>query len=213
MLSLFPLLAFQTPEGQLWKGSQSSPNRHLAPLSRLGAQCLLRCSPTVRTSVRRILQPTVLPARSLPLLLWFQPLGLVHLSKSPFFHPSPRWIVLRVRAQARLTMSIPRAVLRRGLGATSDRPAGAAARHAGGDLDGAVRARMCRQHAVHDVLIDVDPERSRDDARTSWTAERGVRDVSATMAWRSASLGPFGPGCFGHSLDEHSRRYVRRTNA
>ena len=42
---------------------------------------------------------------------------------------------------------------------------------------------------------------------------RGVRDLSSTMAWMSASLGPFGPGCFGHSLDETSRRYVRRTNA
>ena len=32
--------------------------------------------------------------------------------------------------------------------------------------------RECRrQHAAHDVLIDVDPERSRDDARNPWTAE------------------------------------------
>ena len=34
--------------------------------------------------------------------------------------------------------------------------------------DGAI---VCRQHAVHDVLIDVGPERSRDDARNPWTAE------------------------------------------
>ena len=27
------------------------------------------------------------------------------------------------------------------------------------------------------------------------------------------SLGSFGPGFFGHSLDENSRQYVRRTNA
>ena len=33
------------------------------------------------------------------------------------------------------------------------------------------------------------------------------------MAWMSAALGPFGPGCFGHALDENRRRYVRRTNA
>ena len=32
-------------------------------------------------------------------------------------------------------------------------------------------ATVCRQHAVHDVLIDVGPERSRDDARNPWTAE------------------------------------------
>ena len=37
-----------------------------------------------------------------------------------------------------------------------------------------------------------------------------VDDVVRLM---SASLGPFGPGCCGHSLDENSRRYVRRTNA
>ena len=34
--------------------------------------------------------------------------------------------------------------------------------------DGAI---VFRQHAVHDVLIDVGPERSRDDARNPWTAE------------------------------------------
>ena len=38
----------------------------------------------------------------------------------------------------------------------------------GAARDGAI---VCRQHAVHDVLIDVGPERSRDDARTPWTAE------------------------------------------
>ena len=32
-------------------------------------------------------------------------------------------------------------------------------------------AVVFRQHAVHDVLIDVGPERSRDDARNPWTAE------------------------------------------
>ena len=28
---------------------------------------------------------------------------------------------------------------------------------------------------------------------------RGFRDLSSAMAWMSASLGPFGPGFFGHS--------------
>ena len=32
-------------------------------------------------------------------------------------------------------------------------------------------AIVFRQHAVHDVLVDVDPERLRDDARNPWTAE------------------------------------------
>jgi hypothetical protein len=38
---------------------------------------------------------------------------------------------------------------------------------------------------------------------------RGLRDLSSTMAWMSASPWPFGPGFFGHRLDENSRRYVR----
>ena len=38
----------------------------------------------------------------------------------------------------------------------------------GSARDGAI---VFRQHAVHDVLIDVGPERSRDDARNPWTAE------------------------------------------
>ena len=42
---------------------------------------------------------------------------------------------------------------------------------------------------------------------------RGLRDLSSTMAWISASLGPFGPGFFGHGLDENSRRCLRRTIA
>src|SRR5438105_11441175 len=42
---------------------------------------------------------------------------------------------------------------------------------------------------------------------------RGLRDLSSTMAWMSGSLGPFGPGFFGHGLEENSRRYLRRTNA
>ena len=74
-------------------------------------------------------------------------------------------------------------------------------------------AIVFRQHAVHDVLVDVDPERVRDDARNPWTANRGLRDLSSTMALMSTSLGPFDPGCFGHGLDENSRRYLRRTNA
>src|SRR5216684_5203334 len=42
---------------------------------------------------------------------------------------------------------------------------------------------------------------------------RGLRDLSSTMAWISASFGPFGPGFLGHGLDENSRRYLQRTNA
>ena len=42
---------------------------------------------------------------------------------------------------------------------------------------------------------------------------RGLRDLSSTMARMSASSGPFGPGFFGHGVDENSRRYLRRTKA
>jgi hypothetical protein len=42
---------------------------------------------------------------------------------------------------------------------------------------------------------------------------RGLRDFSSTMAWMSASSGPFGPGFLGHGVDENSRRYLRRTKA
>src|SRR5262245_57787825 len=42
---------------------------------------------------------------------------------------------------------------------------------------------------------------------------RGLRDLSSTMAWMRASLGPVGPGFFEHGLDENRRRYLRRTTA
>src|SRR4051812_941409 len=35
-------------------------------------------------------------------------------------------------------------------------------------------AMVFGSHAVHDVLVDVDPERVRDDARDPWTAEPRV---------------------------------------
>jgi hypothetical protein len=42
---------------------------------------------------------------------------------------------------------------------------------------------------------------------------RGLRDLSSTMALMSASSGPFGPRFLGHGVDENSQRYLRRTNA
>src|SRR5215203_4034133 len=42
---------------------------------------------------------------------------------------------------------------------------------------------------------------------------RGLRDLSSTIAWMSASLGPFGPGFFGHGRDENRRWYLQCTNA
>ena len=42
---------------------------------------------------------------------------------------------------------------------------------------------------------------------------RGLRDLSSTMARMSDSLGPFGPGFFGRVLEENNRRYLPRTSA
>jgi hypothetical protein len=69
-----------------------------------------------------------------------------------------------------------------------------------------------RQHAVYDVLVDVDPNVCEMMRAIRGQPNRGLRDLSSTMAWMSASLGPFGPGFFGHGLDENSRWYLRRTN-
>jgi hypothetical protein len=37
---------------------------------------------------------------------------------------------------------------------------------------------------------------------------RGLRDLSSTIAWMSALLGPFGPGFLEPGVDENSRRYL-----
>ena len=37
---------------------------------------------------------------------------------------------------------------------------------------------------------------------------RGLRDLSSTMARMSDSLGPFGPGFFGRALEENNRRLL-----
>jgi hypothetical protein len=42
---------------------------------------------------------------------------------------------------------------------------------------------------------------------------RGLRDLSSTMAWMRASLGPFGPAFLEYAVDENRRRYLRRTKA
>ena len=74
-------------------------------------------------------------------------------------------------------------------------------------------AIVFRQHAAPDVLVDVDPERVQDDARNPWTAEPGITRLRSTMAWMSASLGPFGPASSGTCSTRRVRRSLRRTNA
>src|SRR2546430_14766078 len=80
---------------------------------------------------------------------------------------------------------------------------------------GAARSRaiVFRQHAVHDVLIDIDAECLRDDVCNPLQPNRGLRDLSSTMASMSALLGPFGPGFLGRGADENSRPYLQRTTA
>jgi hypothetical protein len=70
---------------------------------------------------------------------------------------------------------------------------------------------VLRQHAVHDVLVDVDQYVCEMMRAIRGQPNRGLRDLSSTMAWMIASFGPFGPGFFGHWLDENSRWYLRRT--
>jgi hypothetical protein len=74
-------------------------------------------------------------------------------------------------------------------------------------------AIVFRQHAVHDVLVDVYPNVCEMMRAIRGQPNRGLRDLSSTMAWMSAALGPFGPAFFGQGLDENSRLYLRRTSA
>ena len=53
------------------------------------------------------------------------------------------------------------------------------------------------------------PKRSRDDARNPWTAEPRIPRLELNDGLDKCLARPFGPGFFGHSLDENSRRYLR----
>jgi len=70
-----------------------------------------------------------------------------------------------------------------------------------------------RQHAVHDVLVHVDPERLRNDARYARTAERRIARLEFDDGPDECLIRPFGPGFFRHGVEENSRRYLQRTNA
>jgi hypothetical protein len=75
------------------------------------------------------------------------------------------------------------------------------------------RPIVFRQDAVHHVPVDIDSERLRMMRAIRGQPNRGLRTLSSTIALMSASSGPFGPGFFGHGLEENSRRYLRSTNA
>ena len=70
-----------------------------------------------------------------------------------------------------------------------------------------------RQHAVHDVLVDVDPERLRDDARNPRAPESRIARFELDDGADERLARPFGPGFFGRALEENNRRYLPRTSA
>ena len=57
------------------------------------------------------------------------------------------------------------------------------------------RAIVCRQHAIHDVLVDVDPERLRDDARNPWTAEPRIARLELDDGLDQCIVRPFRARC------------------
>ena len=73
--------------------------------------------------------------------------------------------------------------------------------------------RAFRQHAVHDVLSMSTPNVCEMMRAIRGHPNRGLRDLSSTLARMSASLGPVGPGFFGRALEENNRRYLPRTSA
>jgi hypothetical protein len=70
-----------------------------------------------------------------------------------------------------------------------------------------------RQDSVHDMFVDIDPERVRDDAGYPRTAEPRIARLELDDGLNERIARPFRSGFFGHGLDEKSRRYLRRTNA
>ena len=53
---------------------------------------------------------------------------------------------------------------------------------------------MFPQHAIHDVLVDVDPERLRDDARNPWTAEPRIARLEFDDGLDECLVRPFRAG-------------------
>ena len=75
------------------------------------------------------------------------------------------------------------------------------------------RTIVFRQHAVHDVLVDLDTECLRDDAGDPWTPESGIARLQLDDRPDECLVRSFGPGLWGHGLEENSRRYLRCTSA
>src|SRR5262249_4091700 len=58
------------------------------------------------------------------------------------------------------------------------------------------RAIVFRQHPVDDVLVDGNPERLRDDARTPWTAEPRIARLEFNDSPDECRVRPFRPALF-----------------
>jgi hypothetical protein len=56
------------------------------------------------------------------------------------------------------------------------------------------RAIIFRQHAIHDVLVDVDPEHPRDDARNPRTAKPGIARLQSDPGLDECLVRPFRSG-------------------
>ena len=74
-------------------------------------------------------------------------------------------------------------------------------------------ATVFRQHQVYDVLVEGDAERLRQDQCDPWTTESRIVRLEFDDGPNEGLTGPFGPGFWGHRLDENRRQYLRRTKA
>ena len=73
---------------------------------------------------------------------------------------------------------------------------------------------MLREHAAHNVFVDVDAEGISDLLGDARTPNLGLRRFISTMAAMSSAEGPLGPSVRrGEEEDVKSRRYFRQTEA
>jgi hypothetical protein len=132
-------------------------------------------------------------------------LDFVDLENPQVGHPP-----VRVEQRIMIGTEVTRCALRVNRGVKHTADVGAryrAAVHA--DADEATR------ELVHDHAHPVAPEQDRLAMMRAIRGQpnRGLRDLSSTMARMTPSSGPFGPGFFGQGLEENNSRYLRRTNA
>jgi hypothetical protein len=75
------------------------------------------------------------------------------------------------------------------------------------------RAIVFGQHAVHDVLVEVDPERLRDDACDSWTAESRIARLEFDDGPDDAFVRPFRSGLLRAGPRREQPPVLATTNA